>query len=374
MDSPLSGGGGCHAIDRTWDSPYSAHQRFQGASTAQHCMGESSMRIDSIGLLRAAFAGVLLAAFALGAKSVLADDYPTKPIRLIIPFVAGGGADIVSRVFTQRMTETWGKTIVIDNRPGAGGIVTFQIVAGAAPDGYTLGVMSASQAISPSLYAKLPYDMIKSFTPVVLMTRHPLILVASLSFPPNTIKELIAYAKARPNQISFASSGTNGTSHLTMELFKKMAGVEMTHVPYKGGVPPDLISGQVQLYATNILPTTPLVKAGRIKALAMTSLERTPIMPDLPTIAESGLPGFEANSWFGILGPAKMTKEVVHKLNREIARIGQTAEVRERLLGLGEEPAGSNAPEEFGRMIQSEIKKWADVIKAAGIKTGAALP
>lgn len=298
-----------------------------------------------------------------------AQDFPSRPIRLIVPFTPGGGTDIVSRTVGQKLTEIWGKTVVVDNRPGAGGIVASEIVAKAAPDGYTLGVITPTQTINPSLYSKLPFDVINDFAPVVLMTRLQLILVANPAFPANTVKEVIALAKTRPGQITFASTGTGGGAHLAGELLKKTAGIDMTHVPYKGSAPAytDLMSGQVQLLFNNIISTMPLVRGGKLKAIAVAGAARSPVAPEVPTIAESGLPGYEVTSWFGVVAPGKTPREVINKINREIVRILNMPDVRERLLTQGAEPVG-NSPGEFGQMMRFEMKKWGDLIRSAGIR------
>lgn len=315
-------------------------------------------------LLALTFAPLL----ALTGAASLADDYPLKSIRLLVPFTPGGGTDIVARTVGQKLSEIWGKTVVIDNKPGAGGIVASDIVAKAAPDGYTLCVITPTQAINPSLVANLPFDTLNDFANVVLMTRLQLILVSNPGFPPQSIKELITYAKARPGQVNFASTGTGGSAHLAVELLKKMAGIEMTHIPYKGSAPAytDLMSGQIQLLSNNIISTMPLVKSGKFKAIAVTGASRSPIAPDVPSVAESGLPGFDVSSWFGVAAPGKTPRDVVNKFNREVVRVLQIPEVRDKLLAQGAEPAGGT-PEDFDRLVRFEMRRWADVIKSAGI-------
>lgn len=302
-----------------------------------------------------------------------AQQFPTKPIRLIVPFTPGGGTDIVSRTVGQKLTEVWGKTVVVDNRPGAGGIMASEIVAKAPPDGYTLGVVTPTQTINPSLHSNLPFDPVNDFAPVILMTRLQLILVSNPSFPANNVKELVALAKAKPGQLTFASTGTGGAAHLAVELLKKMTGIDMVHVPYKGSAPAyaDVMSGQVQLLSNNIISTMPLVKSGRLKAIAVTGAKRSVIAPDVPSVAEAGLPGFDVTSWFGVVAPAKTPKDVIGKLNGEIARILKLPDVRERLLAQGAEPAGGS-PEDFGRLMRDEMKKWGELIRSAGIKADAA--
>jgi tripartite-type tricarboxylate transporter receptor subunit TctC len=297
-----------------------------------------------------------------------AQTYPDKPIRLVVPFSAGGTTDILARAVGQKLGEHLGQQVVVDNKPGAGGNIGSDIVAKSAPDGYTLVMGTVgTHAINASLYKKMPYDHIKDFVPVSLVALVPNILVVHPSVPANSVKELIAYAKANPGKLNFASSG-NGTSiHLSGELFKTTAGVEMTHVPYKGSAPAvtDLLGGQVQLMFDNMPSALPHVKAGKLKALGVTTAKRFPAAPDIPTIAEAGVPGYEASSWFGVLAPAGTPKEIVNKLSSEIAKILQTPEIKERLLSQGAEPVG-NTPDQFTAFIKAETAKWAKVVKESG--------
>jgi tripartite-type tricarboxylate transporter receptor subunit TctC len=317
-------------------------------------------------LLRAA----VLTLFALTGTSegAPAQTYPDKPIRLVVPFPAGGTTDILARAVGQKLGEHLGQQVVVDNKPGAGGNIGSDIVAKSAPDGYTLVMGTVgTHAINASLYKKMPYDHIKDFVPVSLVALVPNILVVHPSVPANSVKELIAYAKANPGKLNFASSG-NGTSiHLSGELFKTTAGVEMTHVPYKGSAPAvtDLLGGQVQLMFDNMPSALPHVKAGKLKALGVTTAKRFPAAPDIPTIAEAGVPGYEASSWFGVLAPAGTPKEIVNKLSSEIAKILQTPEIKERLLSQGAEPVG-NTPDQFAAFIKAETAKWAKVVKESG--------
>jgi tripartite-type tricarboxylate transporter receptor subunit TctC len=317
-------------------------------------------------LLRAA----VLTLFALTGTSegAPAQTYPDKPIRLVVPFPAGGTTDILARAVGQKLGEHLGQQVVVDNKPGAGGNIGSDIVAKSAPDGYTLVMGTVgTHAINASLYKKMPYDHIKDFVPVSLVALVPNILVVHPSVPANSVKELIAYAKANPGKLNFASSG-NGTSiHLSGELFKTTAGVEMTHVPYKGSAPAvtDLLGGQVQLMFDNMPSALPHVKAGKLKALGVTTAKRFPAAPDIPAIAEAGVPGYEASSWFGVLAPAGTPKEIVNKLSSEIAKILQTPEIKERLLSQGAEPVG-NTPDQFAAFIKAETAKWAKVVKESG--------
>ena len=311
--------------------------------------------------------GVLFAVFAF---SVSAQTYPTKPIRIVVPFPAGGTTDVLARAAAQKLTEALGQAAVVDNRPGAGGNIGAELVAKSPPDGYTLLMGTVgTHAINPSLYPKMPYDHVRDFVPVILVAGVPNVLVINPSLPVNSVQELIAYAKANPGKLNFASSG-NGTSiHLSAELFKTMAGVQMAHIPYKGSAPAlqDLVGGQVQLMFDNLPSALALIKAGRLKALAVTSKERAAVLPDVPTIAESGLPGFEASSWFGLLAPAGTPQLVIAKLNAEIAKWLATPEAKEKLLAQGAIVAGGT-PEDFARHIAAETTKWQKVVKESGAK------
>ncbi len=318
----------------------------------------------------------LLRRFALGASLALvaawasAQAYPVKPIRIVVPFPPGGATDILARDVAQKLTEAWGQQVIVDNRPGAGGNIGSELVAHSAPDGYTLEMGTVgTHAINASLYAKMPYDHVKDFAPVILVAGVPNVLVVNNAVPANSVAELIAYAKANPGKLNFASSG-NGTSiHLSGELFKVMAGVQMTHIPYKGSAPAlqDLLGGQVQLMFDNLPPSLPQIKAGKVRALAVTSLTRAPALPDVPTIAESGLPGFEASSWFGVLAPAGTPPAIVAKLNAEIAKWLATPEAKEKLAKQGANAAGGT-PEDFAKHIAAETAKWAKVVKDSGAK------
>jgi tripartite-type tricarboxylate transporter receptor subunit TctC len=298
-----------------------------------------------------------------------AQGYPGKPIRIVVPFPPGGGTDIVARILTQKLSESFGANFVIDNRAGAGGSIGTEMVAKAPPDGYTLGIVSGSHAINPSLYSKLPFDAVRDFAPVTMLVSGPGLLVVHPSLPVKTVKELIALAKGKPGQLNYASAGNGTPPHLAGELFKSMAGVDLVHVPYKGNTPAfvDLISGQVSLSFPTIPSALPHVQAGRLRALAVTSRKRSAVMPQLPTIAESGLPGYDTSSWFGMLAPAGTPREIVRKLQQESAKVLQLRDVREKLLSQGLEPVGST-PEEFAATIESEIAKWAKVVKASGAR------
>jgi tripartite-type tricarboxylate transporter receptor subunit TctC len=311
--------------------------------------------------------GALFACIAIGAA---AQGYPTRPIRLVVPFPAAGTTDILARAAAQKLTEAFGQAVVVDNRPGAGGNIGSDLVAKSAPDGYTLLMGTVgTHAINPSLYSKMPYDHIKDFVPVVLVAGVPNVLVVNPALPVNSVADLIKLAKDKPGTINFASSGSGTSIHLSGELFKTMAGVDMMHVPYKGSSPAltDLIGGQVQIMFDNLPSSLPQIKGGKLRAVAVTSMKRAPALPDVPTINESGLPGFEASSWFGILAPAGTPAPIVARINAEVNKWLQSADAREKLLGQGAEAAGGS-PEQFAAYIRSETEKWAKVVKASGAK------
>ena len=302
--------------------------------------------------------------------SAVADDYPNKAIRLIMPYPIGGSIDIAGRMVAQRLADNLGQAVVVDNRTGAGGIVGTETGARAAPDGYTVlmgGV--GTLALSPSLQKNLPYDPNKDFTPVTLLVTIPYVVVVQPSFKAANIKELIALAKAKPHEINYGSGGSGSAPHLAAELFKTMADVRITHVPYKGSTPAitDTMSGQVQLTFTGIPSVMTQMKAGRLRPIGVTSLKRTAALPEVPTIAESGVPGYEVNPWFGVLLPARTPQPLVSRLNAEILKVLQLPATRERFAAEGFEAAG-NSPAQFAAYIKTEQIKWGKVIKEAGIK------
>ena len=316
--------------------------------------------------------GVVLAVAAMatapGAIAQGAAAYPAKPVRLVVPFPPGGTTDILARAVAQKLSESWGQQVIVDNRPGAGGNIGSDLVAKAAPDGYTLLMGTVgTHAINPSLYTKMPYDHVKDFAPVILVAGVPNVLVVTPSLPVNSVKELIAYAKENPDKLNFASSG-NGTSiHLSGELFRTMTGVQITHVPYKGSAPAlaDLMGGQVQLMFDNLPSSLQFIKAGKLRALAVTSSTRSAALPDVPTLAESGLPGFEASSWFGVLAPAGTPPETVARINGAIDAWLSSPEAKDKLISQGAIAAGGT-PDAFARHIAAETAKWAKVVKASG--------
>jgi len=300
--------------------------------------------------------------------SAYAADYPQRPIRLIVPFAAGGGLEITARSIGQKLTEKRGQSIVIDNRPGAATIVGSEIAAKASPDGYTLLMITTTFAINPSLYGKLPYDPNKDFAPVTQITSVPNILVVNPSIPAHNVRELIALAKAKPGQINYASAGSGTSPHLAAELFKTMASIEMTHIPYKG-IPPavtDVIAGRVTMLMTTTISAAPHVKSGRLRALAITSPKRLAAMPDVPAIGET-VPGYEADAFQGMVAPAGVPKEIVRQLADDIAAIVRLPEIRERIIADGAEPIGST-PEAFGAFLKKEMLKWGKVVKESGAR------
>ena len=313
---------------------------------------------------------------ALGALALLlaagawAQAYPTKPIRLVVPFPAAGTTDILAREVAQRLSVSFGQSVIVDNRPGAAGNIGSDLVAKSAPDGYTLLMGTVgTHAINPSLYTKMPYDHVKDFVPIVLVAGVPNVLEVTPSLPVNSVADLIKLAKDKPGQLNFASSGSGTSIHLSGELFKTMAGVDMMHVPYKGSAPAvtDLMGGQVQLMFDNLPSSLAQIKAGKLRAIAVTSAQRAPALPNVPTIAESGLPGFEASSWFGLLAPSGTPAAVVARINADVNQWLQTAEAKEKLLAQGAAPAGGT-PEQFAAHIRAETEKWAKVVKVSGAK------
>src|SRR5689334_21881510 len=322
------------------------------------------------GMRSSASRSALCLAFLIATIGVAsAQQYPSKPIHLLVGFAAGGPSDVASRTIGQKLTKKWGQPVIVDIRPGAGGTIASDVVAKAAPDGYTLLVPAFSHAVNPSLIAKLPYDTLKDFTPIVLFASTPNMLVTHPSIPATTVKELIAFAKARPNQLTYGSAGNGTASHLAGELLNTMGGVHITHVPYKGIAPAhsDTMGGQISMMFDSIVTGLPAAKAGRLRALGVTTLKRWPAAPDVPTMSEAGLAGYEVNSWYGLMGPAGLPKDIVERLNAEVIRSMAEPDARERLYSIGAEPM-SNTPEQFDAYVRSEMAKWAKVVKAAGIR------
>lgn len=306
---------------------------------------------------------------ALLALNSYAQQYPNKPIRFVIPYPPGGPTDITGRIVAQQLGESFRQQIVVDNRSGAGGLIGTDLVAKAAADGYTVLVTAVPHVVNPSLFKSIPYDTIKDFQPVVQVITYANILVVNPAIPAASVKDLISLAKSRPGQLNYGSGGNGTSQHLSAELFRSMAGIDIVHIPYKGGAAAmtDLQAGQVALMFETTLAALPHIKSGRVKALAVTSAERSPLTPELPTVAESGLLGFEISSWVGMLVPSGTPKEVIAKLNAETNRLLKLKEVRARISGLGGLPAGG-APDAFGDRVKSDILKWSKVVRDAGMK------
>ena len=310
----------------------------------------------------------VLSAFA--AIAAQAQNYPTKPIRMVVPFTPGGAQDVMGRLMGAKIAEATGQQVIIDNRPGAGGVIGMELIARGAPDGYTLGVGAfGTLAINPSLYPKLPYDAFKSFTPVTLYAKVPNLLTVGNSVPARSVKELIALAKAKPGMLSYGSGGQGSGIHLTTEYFRLMAKIELTHVPYKGTVPAAIamMSGEVSMVFAAIQGLAPHVRSGKIRGLGVSTSKRLPSFPDIPTIAEDGLPGFEATQWYGLVAPTGLPKPVLAALHKIVVGSLQTKDVQDRLAFDSSEAVG-NQPDEFRAFIKLEIDRWAPVVKASGIK------
>ena len=295
--------------------------------------------------------------------------YPDRPVRMIVAVPPGGPADILARLVGPRLSEALGQTVVIDNRPGANGNIAYEMAARAAPDGYTFVLVAAGVVINPSLYREVRYDPLRDFAAITHGISVPNILIVHPSVPAGSVSDLVALAKKQPGKIAFASAGNGTSGHLALELFKQRAGIDVTHVPYKGGGPAlaEVLAGQVQALFSLALAATQQVKAGKVRALAITSGKRSPVAPELPTVAESGFPGYEVVGWFGWLAPAKAPTEIVTRLNAEIVRTLNLPEIRERLLSQSSEPVG-DSPQAFAAFMKSEHAKWAGVIKRGGIK------
>lgn len=315
------------------------------------------------------FAAIIAAGIFCVSPLSGAQTFPSKPIRLIVPSASGGALDITARPLAQKLSERLGQQVVVDNRPGAAGIIGAEIVAKAPPDGHTIIMVSNNFTTNPALYSKLPYDPLKDFAPLSQVALLPLALIVHPSVPAHSVKELIAYAKSRPGRVFFSSTGNGGPGHFAGEIFKLMTGIDIVHVPYKGAGPAvaDLVAGQVQMTIGDLLTAGPQIKAGKLRALAVSSSKRVEAWPDLPTIAEAGVPGYEASGWLGMFAPGGTPPEVVGKLHSEIVRALQTPEIRDRITGSGGEPVG-NTPEQFADTIRIEIAKWAKVAKEANIR------
>jgi len=313
---------------------------------------------------------ILACIAALGSVFVFAQSFPAKPIRIIVPSAPGDGSDLMARAIGQKLTESWGQPVVVDNRPGAGGRIGSEVAAKAAPDGYTWIMANAgSHGINAAVYQNLPFDVEKDFAPITQIIRSPNVLIVSPSLNVNTVQEFIALLKANPGKYSYGSGGNGTSAHMSAELFKMMAGVDITHVPYKGATPAltDLIAGQIVMFLGNLPPAIPFIKNGQVKALGVTSLKRSPELPNVPTLDEAGLKGFETIAWFGLLAPAGTPKEIIDKVRSEVARIVAMPDIRERIAALGGEPV-ANRPEEFAAIIHDDVAKWKKVAAVAHVK------
>jgi len=319
-------------------------------------------------VLRACFAAAALAAGAAG--EALAQAYPARPVRLIIPFSAGGAADVPGRILAERLTPVFGQQVVVENRPGAGSTIGAEAAARAAPDGYTLFMISNTHFVSAGLHKKLTYDSLNDFTPVTQITSAPNVLIVHPSLPAKNVKELIALAKSRPGQINYASSGNGSTQHLTGALFSKMAGINMTHIPYRGSGPvtADLLAGQVQVGFPGIAGMLPHIKSGRLRALGVTGSKRSPELPDVPTISEAGVKGYEMVAWFGIAGPKGLPREIQTKLHGDLLKVLRTPDMHKALSNVGQEVAYQEKPEQFYSFMKIEAAKWAKVVQESGAK------
>jgi tripartite-type tricarboxylate transporter receptor subunit TctC len=320
--------------------------------------------------MKRALAAGLAALALLAAPLACAQGYPSRPIHFVVPYPAGGPLDTVARLLGQKVSESVKQPVIIDNKPGAGGNIGADAVAKSPPDGYTILMGAvATHAINPTLYANIPYDPVNDFAPVTQVASTPNVLVVNPSLPVHDVREFIAYAKAHPGQLNFGSGSTGSAGHLAGELFKTMAGVQMVHVPYKGAGPAmqDLIGGQIQLMFDNLASSLGQIRAGKVRALAVTTAKRSSLAPELPTIAESGLPGFDISTWFGVFAPGGTPPAVVARLHDEFAKALAAPDVREKMLNLGAEPVG-NTPAQFAAYIRSEAEKYARLVKASGAK------
>jgi tripartite-type tricarboxylate transporter receptor subunit TctC len=310
-----------------------------------------------------------MAVAVTGATCAVAATYPEKPVRMVVPFPPGGGTDVVARAIALKLTEQWGQSVVVDNRPGAASMVGTEMLARAVPDGYTLGFVSMSHTINPSIYKKLPFDPIADFSPVVLAATAPNVLVVNPGVGAKSVAELVQVAKGRPGKLNFPSSGNGGVSHLSMEMFRYAAGIDIVHVPYRGAGPAltALLANETQLMMATTPVALPQMKAGRLIALATTGLKRSSLAPEIPTVAEAGYPGFEADTWYGMLAPAKVPPVLVNQANAAVTKMLTQADFKERLAHEGAQPAGGT-PAQFAAHIKSEIEKWAKIVRMARVK------
>jgi tripartite-type tricarboxylate transporter receptor subunit TctC len=311
---------------------------------------------------------ILLAAIAVPALAQ--QPYPSRTVRIVSPFPPGGGNDAICRIVAPRLSESLKQQVIVENRGGANGIVGTEVAARSAPDGYTIVLIPSGHAVNANLYKKLPFDSIRDFTPITLVGSSPLVLAVHPSLPVKNVKELIALAKARPGQLTYASAGVGASGHLGGALFETLTHTQMTHIPYKGMALAivDLMSGQVTMTFGTSLSVVPHVRAGRLRALATTGAQRSPALPDLPTVAEAGVPGYEASLWYGFAGPARLPPEILNRLHSSIVAVLDRPDVRERLASQGVDPR-HNTPEEFAKLLAADVKRWATVIQRAGVRT-----
>ena len=323
---------------------------------------ELMMRLSRIGV------GV---ACALGVTGLGAADakFPTKPVRIVVPFPAGGPSDILTRLMQPKLADMWGQQVIVDNRPGGGTVIGTDVVAKSPPDGHTVAMIYTGHATNPGLHKALPYDTLRDFSAVTLGTTLPLILATHPSIPASSVKTLIALAKAKPRELAYATSGNGSTGHLAGEMFKSVTRIDLMHVPYRGSQPAitDTLGGQVAMTFDGLPAGLPYVKAGRLKGIALTSLARSPQLPEVPTIAESGYSGFEAVAWFGVIAPSKTPRSVITQMSADMVKALQMPDVRNKLVEMGYTPV-ANTPEQFEQFIRAEIAKWGKVIKEAGIQ------
>jgi tripartite-type tricarboxylate transporter receptor subunit TctC len=315
---------------------------------------------------------IALLAFSLvlGTTAFGAETYPSKPVRMIVPFAPGGSADIVARLVVQPLAAHWGVQVIIDNRGGAGGNVAGELAAAASPDGYTVFQINVANTIAATLYKDLKYNPVRDFAPVTQLASSPFVLVVNPSVAAKSVQEFVALARSRPAQFTYGSSGNGGSSHLLMELMKSMAGIDLVHVPYNSSptLHADLMAGRIQATFATPAAMMPYIRAGKLRGLGIGGKQRSPLAPDMPTIAESGVPGFEGGTWFGLVVPARTPRAVITKLHADVAQILRQPEVRERMLAQGVEPGTGSNPEEFARFIKSEIEKWARIVKQSGAR------
>jgi len=332
-------------------------------------MTARSICFGQCGVAAALRVACLAAAAATFASGAIAQSYPAKSVRLVVPYAPGGAVDIIARATAQELAKRLGQQIIVDNRTGAGGNIASDTVAKALPDGYTLLMASPANTINSSLYTNMPYDPLRDLVAIALIGSVPSVMVANPSLPVQDIRQLIALAKAKPGALTYGSGGSGTTEHLAGEMFKSFAGIDLLHVPYKGGaqVMIDLMGGQVALMFSNQLGVLPHIKAGKLKALGVASAERSAALPDVPTFAEAGFPDFKVSVWWGVMGPAGMPKEIVNQLNREIVAGLSSPEMKGRLQAMSAQPIGGT-PEQFAAFFAAETKRWAPIVKASGAK------